>query len=106
MSITNENTFETALIQSLVEQGGYTEGNEGNRVDYSEDNAPDIFNGENTSLDGYQSLYFGGTERLTAGTQIYNRFGSNLFASLVMFKANEIYLMTGDSPLDYRICPI
>jgi type I restriction enzyme R subunit len=27
MSITNENTFETALIQSLVEQGGYTEGN-------------------------------------------------------------------------------
>jgi type I restriction enzyme R subunit len=27
MSITTENTFETALIQSLVEQGGYTEGN-------------------------------------------------------------------------------
>ncbi len=27
MSITTENTFETALVQSLVEQGGYTEGN-------------------------------------------------------------------------------
>jgi len=27
LSITTENTFETALVQSLVEQGGYTEGN-------------------------------------------------------------------------------
>ena len=27
MSITTENTFETALVQSLTEQGGYTEGN-------------------------------------------------------------------------------
>lgn len=27
MSITSENTFETALVQSLKEQGGYTEGN-------------------------------------------------------------------------------
>lgn len=27
MSITTENTFETALVQSLVEQGGYTQGN-------------------------------------------------------------------------------
>ncbi|CAN5543329.1 hypothetical protein BH23BAC1_BH23BAC1_45780 [soil metagenome] len=27
MSITTENTFETALVQSLIEQGGYTEGN-------------------------------------------------------------------------------
>ena len=34
MSITSENTFETALVQSLVEQGGYTEGN---APDYSPD---------------------------------------------------------------------
>src|SRR5690554_7395905 len=27
MSITTENTFETALVQSLTEHGGYTEGN-------------------------------------------------------------------------------
>ena len=27
MSITTENTFETALVQTLVEQGGYTQGN-------------------------------------------------------------------------------
>jgi len=85
---------------------GYTQGNEGNRVDYSEDNAPDIFNGENSSLAGYQALYFGGTENLTAGAQLYNRFGSNLFSSLVLFKVNELYLLTGDGPLDYRIFPI
>ena len=85
---------------------GYTQGNEGNRIDFSEDNAPDIYNGENTSLDGYQSIYVGGTDDLTCGTQLYNRFGSNLFASLVLFKNNEIYLLTGDSPLDYQLYPV
>lgn len=34
MNITTENTFETALVQSLVEQGGYAEGN---AQDYSPD---------------------------------------------------------------------
>lgn len=34
MSITTENTFETALVQSLTEHGGYTEGN---AADYSSD---------------------------------------------------------------------
>ncbi|MDK2978672.1 MAG: type restriction enzyme subunit [Bacteroidales bacterium] len=34
MSITTENTFETALVQSLIEQGGYTVGNV---PDYSHD---------------------------------------------------------------------
>ncbi len=35
MSITTENTFETALVQSLVEQGGYTQGN-------AEDYSPEL----------------------------------------------------------------
>lgn len=34
MKITTENTFETALVQSLVEQGGYTQGN---AEDYSKE---------------------------------------------------------------------
>ncbi|MBN2280878.1 MAG: type I restriction endonuclease subunit R [Candidatus Marinimicrobia bacterium] len=34
MSITTENTFETALVQTLVEQGGYTQGN---AEDYSKE---------------------------------------------------------------------
>ncbi len=35
MSITTENTFETAIVQSLVEQGGYTQGN-------AEDYSPEL----------------------------------------------------------------
>ena len=85
---------------------GFVEGNEGNRVDYSVDSTPDIFNGDNSSMDGYQSLFFGGADYLTSGCQLYNRFGSNLFSSLILFKASELYLLTGDSPLDYRIFPI
>lgn len=34
MSITTENTFETALVQTLIEQGGYTQGN---AEDYSKE---------------------------------------------------------------------
>ena len=34
MSITTENTFETALVQSLIDQGGYTLGN---ASDYSKE---------------------------------------------------------------------
>jgi hypothetical protein len=85
---------------------GYTEGNEGNRVDYSVDNGPDIYNGEESSLNGYQSIYVGGTEPLTCGTQLYNRFGSNLFASCVLFKNSEVYLLVGDGPLDYKLYPV
>ncbi len=84
----------------------YKEGNEGNRIDYSLDNNPDIFNGESTSMDGYQSIYVGGSEYLTCAAQIYNRFGSNLFSSLALFKNHEIYLLTGDSPIDYQLFPV
>jgi hypothetical protein len=85
---------------------GYTQGNESNRVDYSVDNGPDIYNGEESSLNGYQSIYVGGTEPLTCGVQLYNRFGSNLFASCVLFKTSEVYLLVGDSPLDYKLYPV
>jgi hypothetical protein len=85
---------------------GYTLGNEGNRIDYSVDNGPDIYNGEESSMNGYQSVYVGGTEPLTCGAQLYNRFGSNLFASCVLFKNAETYLLVGDSPLDYKLYPV
>jgi hypothetical protein len=84
----------------------YAEGNEGNRIDYSADNSVDIFNGENSSLDGYQSIYVGGSEHLTCAAQLYNRFGSNLFTSLALFKNNELYLLTGDGPIDYKLFPV
>lgn len=84
----------------------YKEGNEGNRIDYSVDNTPDIFNGESSSMDGYQSIRVGGSEHITCATQLYNRFGSNLFSSLAIFKNNELYLLTGDSPIDYQLYPV
>ena len=57
-------------------------------------------------MDGIQSLYFGNEEDLTAGTQLYNRFGSNIFATWIAFKKGETYLLIGDGPESYRIFPI
>jgi len=84
----------------------YSQGNEGNRIDFSVDNAPDIFNGDSSSLDGFQSIYVGGSEYITCASQLYNRFGSNLFSSLAIFKNSELYLLTGDSPIDYQLFPV
>jgi len=85
---------------------GFKVGKEGNRVDYSVTNAPDVFNGAESSMDGVQSLYFGGSEALTAGTELYNRFGSNVFATWVALKNDSTYLLTGDGPEDFKIFPI
>jgi hypothetical protein len=85
---------------------GYVKGNEGNRVDFCADNAPDVWNGEDSSMDGFQSIYVGGIEELTGATQLYNRFGSNIFTFLVLFKNSEMYLLTGSGPLDYKLYPI
>lgn len=85
---------------------GYVEGNEGNRIDYSVDNAPDVFNGEDSSMDGFQSIFVGSVEEITAATQLYNRFGSNIFSTFVILKNNEVWLLKGDGPLDYELFPI
>lgn len=82
---------------------GYTEGKEGNRVDYTVSNAPDVHNGDESSMDGIQSLYFGGSEDLTCGIQLFNRFGSNIVSCLLMFKNTETYLLIGDGPDNYKI---
>lgn len=77
---------------------GYLKGDQGNRIDYSLTNAPDVWNGEETSDDGRQSLYFGGNEELTAAVELFNRYGSTLQSALVVFKENEMYLLTGSGP--------
>ncbi|MCP4568662.1 MAG: hypothetical protein GY841_13880, partial [FCB group bacterium] len=84
----------------------FSEGKEGNRVDFSVTNAPNTWNGVESSMDGLQSLYFGGVEPLTTGTQLYNRYGSSIFTAWVAFKKSEIYMLTGDSPEDFKIYPI
>ena len=82
---------------------GYTAGNEGSRVDFSMANAPDVFNGLDSSQDGIQSLWFGGNEPLTAGAELYNRYGSRIFTAWVGYKDNEIYILKGSSPEDFDI---
>ena len=81
---------------------GYTAGKEGNRVDYSVTNAPDVFNGDESSMDGIQSLYIGGGDDLTCGIELFNRFGSNIISSFLFFKNNEAYILTGDGPDNYK----
>lgn len=89
-----------ALYKNRVMLAGFTSSNEGNRMDFSASNAPNIYNGLDSSDDGYQSLYFGGEEELSAATQLYNRFGSNIFSTLLVLKDTETYLLTGDYPGD------
>lgn len=74
-----------------------------NRVDYSMTYAPDVYNGEESSMNGVQSLYFGGSDALTCGTSLYNRFGSNIFTVCLMFKDSEMYILDGDGPDNFKI---
>lgn len=85
---------------------GYIEGKEGNRVDFSMPNAADVFNGEQSSMGGKQALYFGGTQELVAGAQLYNRFGSNIFSIFLALKRGETFLLHGDTPEEMKIYPV
>jgi len=85
---------------------GYTEGGQGNRCDYSMTHAPQVFNGAETSNGGTQSLYFGGEEELTAGAQLYNRMGSNIFIFFIALKDSETYVLNGDGPDTFAIYPV
>ncbi len=84
----------------------FSAGEEGNRVDFSETDAPDVWNGEESSMSGFQSLYFGGVAPLTCGVQLYNRYGSTVFTAWVALKKSEMYMLTGDSPENWKIHPI
>ena len=83
--------------------GGFTKGDEGNRMDYSVANAPDAFNGFDSSDNGKQSLYFGGVQSIVGATQIYNRFGSSIYSMLLVLKKNETYILVGSTPEDFII---
>ncbi len=85
---------------------GYVDGNEGNRIDYCKDNNPHIWNGVDSSDNGFQSIYVGSVEEITSAVQLYNRFGSNIFSIFVILKNSEVWLMIGDSPIDYKLYPI
>ena len=86
--------------------GSFSAGGEGNRMDYSAPNAPDVFNGSESSDDGMQSLYFGGVESIRGAAQVYNRFGASVFAMLMVFKDTEVYMLVGDTADDFQIYPV
>jgi hypothetical protein len=96
----------SVLYGTRLMLGGYTEGDEGNRMDYCVANAPDAWNGFDSSDDGKQALYFGGVEPIVGATQIYNRFGASIFSMLLVMKQSETYLMVGDTPDEFVIYPV
>lgn len=77
-----------------------------NRMDYSGVNSTEVWNGEMASNGTLQSLYFGGGEPLTGAVQLYNRFEAEVYAFLLVLKESETYLLTGDTPADFKIYPI
>jgi hypothetical protein len=83
--------------------GGFSQGDEGNRMDYSVANAPDAWNGFDASDNAKQSLYFGGVENIVGSAQVYNRFGASVYAMLLVLKKNETYILVGDTPEDFII---
>lgn len=77
---------------------GYLKGNEAHRVDFCAANAPDVWNGTDSSNDGLQSLYFGNGGELTCGIELYNRLGSNIYSNLLMFEDSKMYALSGKVP--------
>jgi hypothetical protein len=96
----------SVLYKNRVMLGSFSAGNQRNRMDYCAANAPDVWNGFDSSDDGRYSLYFGNEDKITSAVQLYNRFGSNIFSMLLVLKEGETYVMTGDTPDDFQIFPV
>lgn len=60
-----------------------------------------VFNGTDST-----KLFFGDESEITAAVPFYTRYGSNIFESLLVAKANEIWLVDGYSPSTYKIYKI
>jgi hypothetical protein len=75
---------------------------EDNALDYTASGTIDVHNGLDSSASG-QRIYVGGPDKLTAARSVYNRFGSSIYETLLVFKNNETYLLTGTGPSDFRL---
>lgn len=96
----------SGMFKGRLMLGGYTAGKEGNRMDYGLKDGAEVFNGYQSSMDGIQSLYYGGIGEINAAIPLYNRFGSRVFSIYLVFKDNETFLLNGNSPEDYEIFPV
>jgi hypothetical protein len=80
-------------------------GNEPNSMDYGPPNTVDVFNGTQSSDRG-QRIYVGDQAVLTGATSIYNRFGSSIYETMLIFKNASTHLMYGTGPHDYKLYTI
>lgn len=92
--------------KNMVLLCGDVQGREGNRVDFSAPNAPDVFNGDLSSKGGLQSLFFGSISQLMAGEEIFNRFGSNIYTFWLALGKTETAILHGEGPEDFQIFPL
>jgi hypothetical protein len=96
----------SALYGSRLMLCSFSQGEQRNRMDYTVANAPDVLNGFDSSDAGRQSLFFGNNDSLIAATQLYNRFGANVFSMLLVLKRSEVYILVGSTPEDFTIYPV
>jgi hypothetical protein len=68
-----------------------------NKARCSAQHTSDVWNGDDTG-----EYYFGNEDGLTAATNMYAQFGSNLYNMNVFFKNRETWIMIGSSPADFE----
>jgi len=95
-----------SMFKNRVMLCGFSSFGESNRVDFSAPNAPDVFNGMESSDNGLNSLYFGGNEPIRGAVQVFNRFGASIFSMFIVLKDTETYILTGDTVEDFQVFPV
>lgn len=89
----------TSTFKGRTLRCNFSELKQGNRVDFSVPQSTSKWNGEDSSRNGIQSLYFGsGRDELTTGTQLYNRYGSNVFEIWLAFTKSSMFQLKGSTP--------
>jgi len=96
----------TSQYKNRVLACGYILGKQGNRCDYTQKNSTEIWNGADSSDDGFQSLYFESSQDLSAGKEIYNRYGSQVITVWTAFTDGETHVLKGNSPEDFAIIKV
>jgi len=75
-----------------------------NRIDYSASNAPDVYNGTDSSgYDNIRSLYIGGRDALTGAVELYNQLGQEVQTVALLYKNTETYLLAGNTPDTFMV---